>query len=403
MATGSSTAERSQHPSRVERVRETAVELPAGLKVAIVHDWLTNQGGGERVVEALRKAFPDAPIYTSVFNPRGSGMEKFTEMDVRTSFLQKWPWAKTKHQLYPVLRTMAFESFDFSQYDVVISSASAEAKGIITKPETLQLAYIHTPTRYYWSDYAKYRKETGFGVLSPLVRLVMPRVVERMRLWDFAAAQRPDHLIANSANVAQRITKYYRRPSTVIVPPVSLERFAPQVGPKRGFVVSGRLIPYKRFDLAVQACTELGLPLTVMGEGSELSRLKAMAGPTITFTGRPSDEQVARGLAEASALIFAGEEDFGIVPLEAMASGTPVIAYRAGGTLETVVEGKTGLFFNEQTVESLKAALQRFDRKAFDSDVIQRHAAEFGENVFIEKIKKFVAAKLKERQDLNKK
>jgi len=364
--------------------------------VAIVHDWLTNQGGGERVVWALHQAFPKAPIYTSVFNPEA--LPQFAHLDVRTSFLQHWPFAKTKHQLFPTQRTLAFEAFDFSGYDVVISSSSAEAKGIITKPNTLHVCYCHTPTRYYWSDYAQYRRSTGFGVLSPLVRLAMPRLVERMRIWDFAAAQRVDSFIANSHYVEQRIAKYYRRPSTVINPPIQAGRFKIGAGSRSGFVVVSRLIPYKRVDLAVRACTELNLPLTVVGDGSEMDKLKAMAGPSITFLGRAGDKETEQAYASASAFIFPADEDFGLTPLEAMAAGTPVIAYGKGGATETVVEGTTGTFFAEQTVASLKAALQAFNPKNYDAAKIRAHAAQFDEAVFIKKIQKFVDTNLKEYQ-----
>ena len=288
-------------------------------KVAIVHDWLTNQGGAERVTWALHQVFPDAPIYTSVFNAHK--LPQFAGLDVRTSFLQRWPLAQTRHQLFPLLRTLAFESFDLSEYDVVISSSHAEAKGVITKPETLHICYCHTPTRYYWSNYAQYRQSTGFGLLSPLVRLVMPFGVERMRQWDFAAAQRPDAFIANSDNVRQRIAKYYRRESIVINPPINADRFIHADGPRNGFVVVSRLIPYKRVDLAVQACTELKLPLTVVGDGSEMRRLKAIAGPTVKFLGSGDDATVNQALSTATAFLFTAEEDFGITPLEAMASG----------------------------------------------------------------------------------
>lgn len=366
------------------------------LKVAITHEWLTNQGGGERVVWALHKAFPQAPIYTSVYD--AEAMPQFKDCDVRTSFLQRWPLAKRKHQLYPVLRTLAFESFDLSEYDVVISSSSAEAKGVITKPETLHVCYNHTPTRYYWSDTAKYAANTGFGILSPLVRVAMPPVIRAMRQWDFAAAQRVDRFIANSHYVARRIKKYYRRDADVIHPPIDVSRFAPTGKPGLGFVVVSRLIPYKRVDLAVQACTELGVPLTVVGRGSELDVLQRLAGPTITFAGALSDTEVVAAYADAKALLFTAEEDFGLTPLEAMASGRPVIAYGKGGALETVVDGTTGLFFEEQSVAALKAAIMRFmeQENSFDSRKIRAHAERFDETVFIKNIQNYVESNLKE-------
>ncbi len=367
------------------------------MKVAIVHDWLTVQGGAERVVLALHKAYPDAPIYTSVYNQ--AVLPQFKDADVRSSFLQRWPLAKRKHQLFPTLRTYAFESFDFSDFNVVISSCSAEAKGIITRPETLHICYCYTPTRYYWSNYNEYLNDTGFGLLSPLVKLVMPRIVTKMREWDFAASARVDQYVTQSHYIADRIKKYYRRADTpVINPPIEADRFKITEGAKKGFLVVSRLIPYKRVDLAVQACTELNLPLTVIGSGSELAKLKAMAGPTITFTGRLSDEQIAEAYSEVEAFIFTSEEDFGLTPLESMAAGRPVIAYAAGGALETVTEGKTGTFFKQQTVESLKKVLKSFDASKYNPETLRTHALKYDEAEFIKNIKKFVDLKLKEYQ-----
>lgn len=363
-----------------------------GPKVAIVHDWLTNQGGAERVVMALHKAFPEAPIYTSVYD--AEALPEFKDLDIRTSFLQKWPLSRSKHQFYPLLRTIAFESFDFSGYDVVISSSSAEAKGIITKPETLHISYLYTPTRYYWSNYQDYLRDTGFGILSPLVRLIMPGVVTQMRLWDVAASARVDQYVTQSHYIARRIAKYYRVDNTpVINPPIQVDRF--RVGAhKKGFLVVSRLVPYKRVDLAIRACNELKLPLTVVGAGSELEHLSAMAGPTVKVTGRLSDAEVAAAYADSAAFIFTPEEDFGLTPLEAMAAGMPVIAYNRGGATETVIPGKTGVFFEEQTLESLKKALQDFDVSDYDPAAIRKYAEQFDESEFIKKMQKFVADNL---------
>ncbi len=368
--------------------------MAEALRVALVHDWLTNQGGGERVLWALHRAFPEAPIYTSVFKP--SALPQFAKLDVRTSFLQGWPLAKTKHQLYPVLRTWAFESFDFSDYDVVISSSSAESKGVVTPAATMQIAYIHTPVRYYWSDYQSYMRSPGFGLLNGLVRLVAPRLIRKMREWDFAAAQRPDYLIANSKVVQRRIEKYYRRPSEVIHPPIDASRFRVGTGQRDYFLVLSRLIPYKRADLAVVATKELDLPLVVAGSGGELGRLKSLAGPKTKFIHGPTDEEVSELMAGAKALIFAAEEDFGLVPLEAMAAGTPVIAYGRGGALETVIPGKTGLFFSEQTVVSLLSALRKFDSSKYDPAMLRSHAEKFDEAVFIRQMQQFVTDKNRE-------
>ncbi|HUC87253.1 MAG TPA: glycosyltransferase [Candidatus Saccharimonadales bacterium] len=364
-------------------------------RVAIVHDWLTNQGGAERVVMALHKAYPEAPIYTSVYEPKT--LPEFNSLDVNTSFLQHWPFSRSKHQLYPLLRTIAFESFDFSDYDVVISSCSAEAKGIITGPQTLHICYLYTPTRYYWSGYEEYMRDPGFGILSPLVRLIMPRLVASMRRWDLAAASRPDTYVTQSRYVADRIAKYYGRKATpVIPPPTNIDRFSLATSSKAGFLVVSRLVPYKRVDLAIEACNRLGLPLTVIGGGTELARLQGLAGPTVQVVGRRSDAEIAKAYAQAAAFIFTAEEDYGITPLEAMAAGTPVIAFGNGGATETVIDGVTGSFFAEQTVESLVQVLKNFDSSNYDAAKIRAHAATYDESIFIKKIKKFIDEQLKE-------
>lgn len=365
------------------------------LKVAIAHDWLTNVGGAERVVEALLRAYPQADIFTSVYN-----QEKLPQFKgrVKTSFLQSWPFAQRKHQLYPTLRTIAFESFDFSDYDVVLSSSSAEAKGIITPTEVLHVSYIHTPVRYYWSNYDQYLKDPGFGPLNPLIKLITPYFVKKMRRWDFAAAQRPDALIANSKTVAERIKTYYKRSADVIYPPVDTGRFSLNNAKDGGyFLIVSRLVAYKRFDLAVQACSELGLKLVVAGTGPESKKLQAMAGPTVEFRGQLSDQEVTELFENCKAFIFPGEEDFGITPVEAMACGKPVVAYGKGGAAESVVNGKTGLHFANQTVESLKAGLSDFQKMSWDAKLIRKRAEEFSEERFIREIRKKVDTELKKK------
>lgn len=364
--------------------------------VALVHPWLTNMGGSERVLLRMHDAYPDAPVYTSVYQP--AAMPAFAGVDVRTSFLQRWPAARTRHQLYPLLRPRAFARFDLRGYDVVLSSCSAEAKGVRTPPETLHVAYIHTPVRYYWSDYERYLADPGFGRLDPLARRVLPRAVARLRALDLAAAARPDHLVANSRYVAARIERYYGRSATVIHPPVEVDRFTVGRGPRHGLLVVSRLIPYKRVDLAVLAARELDRPLTVVGTGPELPRLQALAGPRTRFLGALDDAAVARELAAAEALVFSADEDFGIVPLEAMAAGTPVVAYGRGGALETVVDGVTGVLHAEQTVASLRDALTRLDPAAFDRDALRRHAEGFAPAVFTRRLTDFVAERLAEHR-----
>ncbi len=360
------------------------------LKVAIVHDWLTNIGGAERVVESLLKAYPQADVYSSVYEATKRPQFKGR---VSTSFLQHWPLSRRKHQLYPILRTLAFESFDLSGYDLVISSSSAEAKGVITPTETLHLSYIHTPVRYYWSNYNQYLADPGFGALNPLVRLVAPYFVRKMRRWDFAAAQRPDVLIANSATVAERIKKYYKREAEVIHPPVDLVRFGSEKASKGDYYLAvSRLVPYKRYDIAVEACSKLGKRLIVVGGGSEMARLKKIAGPSIEFRGSLAEDEVTKLYKGCKAFLFPAEEDFGITPLEAMACGKPVLAFGMGGATETVIDGKTGLLFSDQTADSLADAIVRSEEMAWNSAAIARHAAKFSEARFIKQIHEAVLA-----------
>lgn len=360
------------------------------LKVAIVHDWLTGIGGAERVVESLLKAYPQADLFTSVY--REDKLPQFSGK-ARTTFLQHWPLATRKHQLYPVLRPVAFESLDFAGYDLVISSSSAEAKGVVTPTETLHIAYIHTPVRYYWSNYKEYLADPGFGFLNPVIKLITPFFVRQMRYWDFAAAQRPDKLIANSENVAKRIKKYYKRSSEVIHPPVDTVRFQ-QKNAVEGdyYLIVSRLVPYKRYDIAVEACTRLGRRLIVVGGGPELKRLQKMAGPCVEFRGPLDGDEITMLYEGCKAFLFPGEEDFGITPLEAMACGKPVLAYGRGGALETVVDGSTGVLFRDQTVGSLVNAIELCESIQWNSRAIARHASGFSEARFIEQIHRAVEA-----------
>jgi glycosyltransferase involved in cell wall biosynthesis len=362
------------------------------MRIAIVTDWLTNQGGSERVIEALSSAFPEAPIYTSVFNIHA--LPQFADKQVITSHLQHWPLARTKHQLFPLHRARVFENFDFSEFDVVISAASAEAKGIITKPETLHIGYIYTPVRYYWSEHTRYLKHPGFGILNPIIKRVAPGQISKMRLWDFAAAQRPDIMLGISTSVVERINKYYRRPAHVLFPPVNLANFPINGGARAGYIVLSRLIPYKRIDLAIQACNKLGADLTVIGSGSELKNLQKLAGQKTKFVTDASDHEVAELLGKAKGFLFPGEEDFGITKLEAMAAGTPVIAYKGGGALDTISNGVTGIYFNEQSVESLVEAIKRFETMRFDLPKLRAHAEMFDTHVFVRKFQQLVEREL---------
>jgi glycosyltransferase involved in cell wall biosynthesis len=357
------------------------------LKVALVADWLVGVGGAERVLLELHRLYPDAPIYTSQYDTRK--IDWFADADVRTTWLQKLP--KSLRKFLPPLRALAFSRLDLSGYDLVISSSGAEAKGVRTGPKTVHISYIHSPTHYYWIRYAEYLRNPGFGRLDPLARIGLKLLVGPLRWWDFRAAQKPDYLVANSTHTQSMIKQFYGRESEVIHPPVDTERFVGKAEePRRGFVTAGRQTPYKRLDLAVEACSELGLPLVVVGGGPDHRRLKRLAGKSVTFFRGKTDEEVAHYLQTSLAFIFPNLDDFGIVAVEAMAAGTPVIAYKAGGALDYVQEGRTGIFFDEQTPESLEKTLQRFNPESFNHDEIQKQAAKFSIEVFRDKMQKFI-------------
>jgi len=318
---------------------------------ALVHDYLAQSGGAERVVAALHALFPDAPLYTSVYDARAT-LPCFSHMDVRTSFLQR-PFLSSRrfHKLALSLYPLAFEQFDLTRYALVISSASSFAKGVITSPETCHICYCHTPARFAWRQHEYLRQSRLTRLLAPW----MGGMISGLRQRDFDSAQRVDYFVANSHNVAGRIRKYYRREAdAVIYPPVETRRFTPAPAGEIGdhYLVVSRLVGYKRIDLAIEACNRLHVPLRVVGVGPERRALGRLAGPTIQFLGRLSDAQVADEYARCRALIFPGEEDFGLTPVECMASGRPIVAYGRGGALETVTAGRTGVFFEEQTPEA---------------------------------------------------
>lgn len=361
------------------------------MKVALVHDYLNQMGGAERVVLALHELFPDAPLYTSIYDPQRVD-PAFQKIDVRTSFMQKWPLVKKHHQPFLPFYPIAMEGLDLRGYDLVLSSSSAFGKGVIVKPGTLHICYCHTPMRWCW-NYNEYVEREQLGGMA---RRILPFFVSWLRVWDQTTAMRVDHFIANSPVIAERIQKYYRRESVVIPPPVEASRFpfdpATQLG--NYFLSMGRLAPYKRVDLAIQACNRLGLPLVVIGSGRDEKQLKAMAGPTIRFLGRLSDAEVLPYLAQCRAFLFPGEEDFGITPLEVQASGRPVIAYGAGGALASVVDGVTGRFFYEQTAESLAGVLAAFDDRQYHPQTIRNHALEFDKPRFQRRVLQFIEAKM---------
>ena len=356
------------------------------MKTALVHDYLAQAGGAERVVSVLHGMFPNAPLYTSVYD-REQTFAEFQRMDVRTSVLQRWPFSSRRYHKFALpFYPQAFEQMDFSGYDLVLSSSSSFAKGIITPPEACHICYCHTPSRFIWrqEDYLKQANS------SPLTTLALGPLLSRLRSWDVESAQRVDFFVANSYNVARRIRKYYRREvAAVIHPPVETEKFSPAAPAEVGdhFLVVSRLLNYKRIDLAVEACNTLGVPLRIVGDGPDLPALKRAAGPTIQFLGRLSDKEVVRELSVCRALIFPGEEDFGITPVECMASGRPVVAYGAGGALETVVEGETGLFFPEQTADSLASVLSALPSHTFSPEALRKYAAGFDTSVFVARLR----------------
>lgn len=360
------------------------------MKVAIVHYWLINMRGGERVVEALGEIYPEADLYTHVVD-RSALSEALLRHEIRTTFVGRLPGARRHYQKYLPLMPLALEQLDLRQYDLVISSECGPAKGVITTPRTLHVCYCHSPMRYVWDMYWDYLREAP-APLRPLAR----GVLHYLRRWDLASAFRVDAFVANSRFVADRIRKHYRRDAEVIHPPVETTAFGPPREPEDFYLVVGELVRYKRTDLAVEAFNRSGKRLVVIGGGEQLRAIRKAAGPNVEILGRQSFDVIRDHLARCSALVFAGEEDFGIVPVEAMASGKPVVAYGRGGALETVVDGRTGIFFHEQTPEALNAAIERLERErpAFDSVTIQQHAEAFDREVFKKRFRQKVEALL---------
>jgi len=365
------------------------------MKIALVHDYLVQYGGAERVLECFCELFPYAPIYTLVYDKEAMH-GKFEGYDIRTSFIQKIPFAKKNHRFFPQLMPMAIEQFDFSKYDIVLSDSSSYAKGIITKPETLHICYMHTPMRYAWDDCQKYTSDFYF---PSFIKKMIPFFMNYIRLWDRASVDRVDCLIANSNFVAKRIKKYYKKDSLVINPPVNIENFYTGFGEGKYFLMVGRLLAYKKFDIAVQAFNELGLPLKIISRGPEMKKLKKMAKKNIEFLGRVPDEDLAKYYANCQAFIFPQEEDFGIVAIEAMASGRPVVAYRGGDIPEHIGEGKMGIFFEEQTPESLKEAIKKVQQMSFDSEYIRAQSKKFDKELFKAKIMEYIEVEMKRHQD----
>ena len=361
-------------------------------KVAIVHDWLVSYAGADRVVDCMHHVFPDAPIYTLVYDEKKMP-EWFRSYDVRTTWVQKLPFATRIYKKLLPLMPRAFEALDLSEYDLVLSSSSSCSKGVITRPDAVPICSCHTPTRYVWDFYYTYRANA-----NPLVRAVMPGQMYKLRQWDKCAADRVDYFIANSRYIARRIKKYYRRDSDVIYPCVHINE-SPFVPKEDFYLVVGRFTWYKRIDLAVAACTKLGRKLVVIGSGDEEARLRAIAGPTVQFLGGGlSDEEVRGYYLRAKAFLFPGEEDFGITPVEAQSAGTPVLAYGRGGACETVEDGRTGLLFHAQTADSLAACIERFEAGGVSGtpEQIRAHSRRFSEQRFEEELRAYCARRMKD-------
>lgn len=355
------------------------------MRVALVHDWLNQRGGAEGVLEALVALYPDAPIYTSIYAP-DKMPNAYQSWDIRQSWMDRLPDVHENHQKFLVLYPSVFGRLNLRGYDLVISNKSGFCHGVRTGRKTPHICYCLTPTRYLWF----YDEYVAREQLNPVVANALRPVILALRLWDRAAARRVDHFVAISTEVQRRIKRIYRRDSVVIYPPVDTHRYQPSSTVEDFCLVVSRLIPYKRVDLAVQACTKLGIPLLVAGEGRDRERLEEMAGPTVKFLGRVPDRDLPDLMARCRAFLFPGLEDFGIAPVEAQAAGRPVIAFRGGGALDTVIDGKTGLFFDEQTPDALCEALKRLPTLAFDAREVRTNAERFDVEHFVRNLSRFV-------------
>lgn len=363
------------------------------LKVAIVHYWLIGMRGGERVLEALCELYPKAVIITHVAD-REKLSPALLRHEIRETSIARLPGAKKHYQKYLPLMPRALEMMDMSEFDLILSSEAGPAKGIICRPDAVHLCYCHSPMRYIWDHFHVYRAQAG-----RLTRFLMPFIAHRLRIWDVTTAARVGTFIANSGFIAQRIRQFYRRDAVIIHPPVAVEEFtaapAAEIGPH--YLLAGELVSYKRADLAVEAFTRSGRPLRVIGDGAQRRHLEKIAGPNIEFLGKVPFARLKQEFARGQALIFPGEEDFGIVPVEVMAAGRPVIAYGRGGVLDSVIDGKTGTYFGEQSIEALNAAVSAFEADLLprlDVTALQAHAALFSGAVFREKMQATIAEAL---------
>lgn len=356
------------------------------MKIAIVHDYFTQLGGAERVAEQLLHFLPGADVFTTVALPEclPPGLKG---VPLTTSWMQHLPLMRQYYRLYFLLYPLAVRALDLADYDLVLTSSSGYAKGVRSHRDAIHVCYCHTPMRWVWN----FDSYADGEVMGSLQRRLLSRVVQGLRAWDYAAARQPDHFIANSRTVADRIQRTYGRTAEVIHPPIDLQRFRPASEQEDYYLILARLISYKRIDLAVEACSKLGRRLLVIGDGPDRARLEGLAGPSVRFLGRLSDEEVEYYVARCQALLFPGEEDFGMAPLEVAAAGRPTIAFRAGGAVETILDGETGLFFDNPTAQSLSDAITRFERQSWSKARIRRHAQRFGINVFQQRMREFLS------------
>ena len=353
--------------------------------IAIFHDNMAQMGGAERVTQALVAALPGAALHTTLA-AQWKLVPQLRDMNIRTTWMQRLPRPDRFYRHYFLLYPFAVEAVDLSKYDLIVSNCWGYAKGVRKRPDALHVCYCETPMRWAW----RYDDYVARERMGPVKRAVLPWLIKPLRRWDLRAAKRPDYFIANSSGVARRIEEFYHRPSVVIHPPIDVARFDVSTTSDDFYLIVARLVAYKRIDLAIRACNLLRRRLVIIGDGPDRARLESLSGPTIEFRGRQPDEVVTTAASTCRALLFPGEEDFGIVPLEANASGRPVVAWKGGGALDTVLDGRTGVFFDRQTPESLAAAIEEVESRTWDGVALRSHAAGFDVSVFVERIRGFL-------------
>ena len=361
------------------------------MKVALVHDYLIQDGGAERVLLALHEMYPEAPVYTLFYDPERLPPE-FRDLSARVSPLNRWPFAPRKYQWYLPFMAQAVEAFDLSEFDLVISSSSSFAKGAICSAQGTHICYCHTPTRFLWEERIRYLDELA---VPGFIKKFLPSYLHQLRQWDRIAAERPDAIATNSRTSRERIRRYYQREATVIPPPVDVERIPLSTHAGSYWLAGGRLVPYKRFDLVVKAFAKLNLPLKIFGEGPDLKKLQNLAGPKTEFLGHVDDRCKIELYEHAIGFLYPQVEDFGITAVEAMAAGKPVLAYNRGGATETVIHGLTGQHFNVQCWEDIGNLILRFDASAFSAQKIREHAEQYSKAHFQERMRAFIDQAIK--------